>query len=492
MRNRERGSAFILVLILLAVGTPLISSSLNLVNTGLTSKEIQTGLLEEQYSRDGGAEYAMWDLLYGDVASQLAQDGDEINTTMVLNGVETQIIIRLSGAPSGTSTVTGAEDNRVLTSMAVECDKDGDGFDDDCLALPLSDGMIARYTISLEQISPDESVGLVAIYDQLPKGFEFIPGSVISPDGSLPEIEPLTPTNIESPAWQIWEWDLSSSPIYFQRGVVKKFSFEAEINDIKGRYCNRVFGKMEALPNEMSDGMTEVVVGTDVADRCEGMGAYLIKYVDTMVALPNVNTIVTYIINVENIEQNSLHIDSIKDVLPPDGFTYCSPNFPPDDLQLSCDRPMWKTTDESFDPATGDFSDTMGFAMYNDPEQTLSAGGDRWELFWDGPGGSGWGLQQAGDPNDNLILRFQAQLTVTQSGTYYNEGFAHADCSAPSSLIAEGVTSQEEYCASYSWPTGGGVVPKYNVSSSSGGTTAQGLMALTGSDSLQLNSWHVN
>lgn len=492
MRSRERGSAFILVLILLGVGTPLISSSLNLVNTGLISKEIQTGLLEEQYSRDGGAEYAMWDLLYGDASSQLTQDGDEIYTTVTLNGVETQIIIMLSGATSGLSTVIGAEDNRVRMSMAVECDKDGDGFDDDCLTLPLSNGMIARYTVSLEQLSPDESVGLVAIYDQLPKGFEFIPGSVTSLDASLPEIELLTPQNIESQPWQIWKWDFSGSPIYFQQGTIKQFSFEAYINDSKGRYCNRVFGKMEVLPNEMSDGMTEVVVGADDAEGCEGAGVSLVKYVDTLVAQPGVNTIVTYIINVENLEQNTLQLRGVKDVLPPDGFTYCSPDFPPDDIQLSCDLPMWKTADNPFDPATGDFTDITGFTTFDDPQQALSAGGDRWELFWDGPGGSGWSLAQAGNSGDNFILRFQAQLTVTQSGTYYNEGFADVNCSAPSSLISEGVTSQEEYCASYSWPTGGVVVPKYNVSSSSGGTTAYGLMALTGSDSLQLNSWHVN
>lgn len=153
---------------------------------------------------------------------------------------------------------------------------------------------------------------------------------------------------------------------------------------------------------------------------------------------------------------------------------------------------MWKIADEPFDPVSGDFTDISGFTVYPDPQQTFLTADDRWELFWDGPGGSGWQLKKAGNPGDNLIMRFQAHVTPGVSGTYYNEAFANVDCSAPSSLIADAVTSKSEYCASYSWPTGGVVVPAYEVSSASGGLTAQGIVVITGDGTSQLTSWHVN
>ena len=311
MRKKEGGFIFILVLMLLAVGGLLIPPSLKLVSTGLKSKQIQTDRLNELYARDAGSEFAAWYLLYGSAAAQLTQDGQELTATVTLNGVETDIVIKLNGAPAGTSTVAGAEDNRVRLSMTVECDQDGDGYDDDCLALPGEDDddddddddMVARYTIFLEQISPDISAGITALYDEVPKEFELIPGSVTSPDGSLIAIESVTPTNIGSEDREIWKWDFSASPIQFQQGEIKQFTFEATIEDDDGRYCNGVFAKMESLPNEKSARTSHVVVGTDPPDGCHGGGAHLIKYADKNLALPNVNTVVTYIFSVENIEK---------------------------------------------------------------------------------------------------------------------------------------------------------------------------------------------
>ena len=493
MRNSERGSALVLVLILLALGAPLITPSLRLVNTGLQSKQIHTVSLEGQYAADAGSEFALWKLLYGDVTSQLTQDGDQTSFSFTLNGVETTVVIRLSGAAQALSSDPGAEDNRVRPSTMVECDKDNDGFDDDWLALPIQAGMAARYTVSLEQISPDTTAGVLGVYVELPKQFALVPGSVTSLDGSLPEAELISPVNIESQSWQIWKWDFSASPIYFVQGEVKQFTFESSIHDKKGRYCAGVFTKLTAPPNEKSDKTAHIVVGTGAPDGCEGGGIKAAKYVDKSLVQPNVNTIVTYIVSVENFEQNSAHTTSVEDVLPTAGFEYCSPAFPPDDPLLSCDSPMWKTADRAFDPATDSFTDTTGFTQLSDPQQTYLTGDQRWELFWDGPGGSGWGLLQAGQPNDTFLLRFQAQVTASSSGTYFNEAFADVNCSAPSSLITEGVTSQAEYCASYSWPTSGVVVPSYDLRATVGGYSAQGSASLDlGSLTAQLNSWHVN
>lgn len=89
-----------------------------------------------------------------------------------------------------------------------------------------------------------------------------------------------------------------------------------------------------------------------------------------------------------------------------------------------------------------------------------------------------------------LIIRFQAYVTPEASGSYYNEVFVDTDCVAPGPLKTEGVTTDQEYCASYSWPSGGMVVPAYDVRADSGSTTGQGNVAL-GDGTGSLDSWTI-
>ena len=123
---------------------------MSLVSSSMKSKEVQTSRLNTHYAVDGGTEYAVWEIIYGDAASQLSEEGQESYSTVPLNGVQINTTIRLNGASSGISTIPGSEDNKIRPSMTVECDQDGDGFDDDCLGLPSVNGMVARYTIYLE------------------------------------------------------------------------------------------------------------------------------------------------------------------------------------------------------------------------------------------------------------------------------------------------------------------------------------------------------
>ncbi len=209
------------------------------------------------------------------------------------------------------------------------------------------------------------------------------------------------------------------------------------------------------------------------------------KFVDTLVAVPNQTTVFTYISNVVNIENNSAAILEFKDVLPQGGFQWCDPANPP--AGFSCDAPMYKVVADPFDPATDSFTDTTGFTTMADPTATLN--NSRWELVWDN-GGSGWNMGQAGKVDDTFIMRFQAHVTPTESGSYYNEVFVDNNCSAPSQLVSEGVTTQAEYCAAYSWPTGGTLVPAYDVQADTGDTTGQGNVAV-GASVASLDSWTV-
>ncbi len=453
MMRGEKGIIFPLVLLVLLLGSMLVIPSLGLANNILRSKQINLEVLKEQYARDGAAEYAMWELIHGGAVALLTEDYSEQNYTVEINGIDTALTI-LMRTTLGLGNVVGAEGNRVRATTAVVCDKGG-GFNDDCSSLPVNqNGMVARFTISLEQVSPDVDVGLTVIYDELPKGFSFKDGTVTSADNSFTEIESITPSDIQPGGNDIRKWDLSASPVYFEQGEIKQFTFDADINKSADRYCNGVFLKMEALPNEKSN-KTEanVLVGASPPEGCDGGGVEVTKVVDKLVAPPGETTTFTYTVTIQNVDQNTLQIDALKDVLPVD-FTY--------------------NTGTSSGMTTDNPTPTQPAEVY-----------PRWQLLWDGP----WSISQAGQAGDTLTLVFGADITPTQSGSYYNEIFAELTCAAPITLINEGVTTAGEYCTAYSWPSGGTLVPMYDILADAGKTTGRGNVNI-GATSV-LESWHV-
>ena len=490
MRAGERGYALILVLILLAVGSASLVPTFRLAYSAFNSQRVQRESLQQQYARDAGAEFGMWQLLYGGADALMSENGDEVIFNLELNGIDTDVVLKLQ-AVLGDSSIIGAEDNKIRLTKIVECDQDGDGFDDDCLALPENvTGMLAKYTVFLDQVSPDTSEPVIAVYEQLPAKFDWDPASdpVVSLDGSFPEILPVTPTNIGSAQDQIWKWDFSASPLFFTQGQVRKFTFIADIDKNKGEYCNRALLKMQSPPHESSGPSARVWVQGGPEAGCPNGGIIVGKHAGRLVVVPGQTSIVTYIINVENVQNNSQQIDLIKDVLPQGGFLYCNGPSAGDPLQ-NCDPPMFKYSDTAFDPLTDSFTDTSGYTNMADPTETYLSADDRWELIWD----AGWGLQQAGKVQDNFVMRFQAEITPIASGGFYNEIFIDVDCSVPSVLVSEGVSTQADYCASYSWPSGGVVVPTYDVSAAAGGTTGQGNVTVgTDPSDAELQSWHVN
>jgi len=488
MRNGERGFALVLVLVLLAVGALTIGPSLRLASTSLTAKQIHTDILEDQYARDGAAEYGIWLLEYGGLTSVLNEDNDEESFIVVLNGIETIVTVTLR-TELGVGSVAGAEGDTIRPTVTVECDEYDDGvFESDCLATEEPSlltknnvSMVARYTVALEQLSPDTSVGLVAIYDELPGGFTFRPGSVES--SSFTEILGISPQNIGSSVEQIWKWDFSSDPVYFTQGEVKTFTFEALINKSANRYCNDVFLKRESPPHQQAGKGAHVVVDTNPPDGCAGGGVHLEKFVDELVALPNQTTVFTYIINLTNLAGFTEQVENIKDVLPQGGFEFCN-------SASDCDDPLYKVVGTPFDPETGDFTDTTGFSTLDDPVETYLAANDRWELLW--AFSPALSLAQAGT-TDTLVVRFQAVVTPVSSGSYYNEVFADVNCSAPGPLTdpPEEVTTSQDYCASYSWPTGGTLVPMYDVGAEADLTSGQGNVTVGVGDTT-LESWNVD
>lgn len=71
MSTGQHGFALLLVLILIAAGSLLLTPSLQLATSSLKAKQIRTTILQEQYARDGAAEYGIWQLIHGGATSRL-------------------------------------------------------------------------------------------------------------------------------------------------------------------------------------------------------------------------------------------------------------------------------------------------------------------------------------------------------------------------------------------------------------------------------------
>ena len=228
--------------------------------------------------------------------------------TVNLNG-ETSTVTIAWNPTTGSLMVPAAEDDRVRPSVTVVCDKDSDGFDDDCMALPKNvSAMVARYTVFMEQISPETDEGVTIAHDELPDGFSYIPGSTFSADSSMITVEP---TNIGSSQHPILKWDFVTGlggPVTFNHGQVKQLSFDVDIDKNEDRYCNAVY----LNPNQEGSGKVSIIqVGTpSETDGCQGGGVLTSKYVDTPVLIPNQLTTITYVANIENVDINTLHLDS--------------------------------------------------------------------------------------------------------------------------------------------------------------------------------------
>jgi len=76
MRRRgESGQAFVMLLIILAIGTLLIVPTMNLTTTSLKSSEVVYDEVRALYAADGGQEYVLWKLRWDGYGSQFYENG---------------------------------------------------------------------------------------------------------------------------------------------------------------------------------------------------------------------------------------------------------------------------------------------------------------------------------------------------------------------------------------------------------------------------------
>ena len=101
MKNGEKGQALVIVLVLVAFGGLVITPFLGHAGSGLIGSRLYGEAISQQYSSDAGVEHAIWDLTYGDLASQLPYPGDNITYQLgeAINGITPDItVIRTDNA----------------------------------------------------------------------------------------------------------------------------------------------------------------------------------------------------------------------------------------------------------------------------------------------------------------------------------------------------------------------------------------------------------
>ena len=295
MSSREKGYVLILVLVLLAVGSLLIGPLLSLAGTVLKSKQVITDTLMEQYARDGGAEYALWQLQYGTVTADLTVAGQEAHFQITLNGITPDVTIKLVAKPQEGG-VTLATDDVIRPTKTVSPN-----------SVPSEAFQTYTYSINLTQASTDTSQGLDAVYDIMPKDFDKCADSqsfYVTGSSFLDGVAIADPDCDDSSADEpILRWPATgsfTSPTRdFAESQVKvlTFQYRGKLKDNKV-HCNWVV----LMPwKTMSGREAPITVGTPTNPGCNEFESLAVsKTSDPEFIPPNTDIIVTYTVTIEN------------------------------------------------------------------------------------------------------------------------------------------------------------------------------------------------
>ena len=180
--TRQRGQALILVLIALALGSLLITPTLNYVSTGLLETRISERLLLEQYAADAAVEYSLWQLQHNvdNITDQLNPDNPSANTSITVNGMEVPVITEITQSPLGDDwpfPVPLSETGIHLTTVLV-------------IEPPFfsEDGQIAYFPHVVYMFNCGTSaVHMKAVFQQLDPRLTYLPESYDGPNADLTE-----------------------------------------------------------------------------------------------------------------------------------------------------------------------------------------------------------------------------------------------------------------------------------------------------------------
>jgi len=468
-RKKESGIAFVLVLIILAIGALTVVPALRLSFSSLRSIDIQDRLNKGFYAAESAQNFVQWDLYYGDLMQELGflegQNSANFTTDICGTPVDVSVIMRATELEGG---VTLATDDTILPSKTVNT-----GLDPPDFATDKNHNGPYTYIITVSQESSNTTNGLDRIYDIISTSFS--PGSVylgpseISDDGTnwTTIDDPLEEKIVSN---QRLRWpatgDFASPFRDFVPGQEKylRFRIQKKPKFDNITICNYVMVKVGDVLT-VSDAQAQITVGPTYPGEsaCNDGGVFeVITESDPVVIPPNESTNVTYTLTITNLLNQNKGVYLIESYLPP-GFTYIGPTT------------TNMTTTPNWDPIT---------------EYVVRNGVERQLLTWNETQLGSAGFPLASGENSTLIFVANADQDV--SGSYYNEVLV-----APKSYPDPGAFTIDDpylvasYGQAYSWRSGVIIVPAYDANTLADGANITSNMSVD-PNTVSVISWTAN
>jgi len=479
MGKRQGGQAFILVLILLAIGALLVVPALRLTGTSLKGSQIVPRQTRALYAVEAMQEFILWKLLYQGYGDEFTYDGQSDNLSLNICGTPVNVIIVMRATES-TGAVPLATDDIIRPTKRVEVEGYPEWSNPDgSVNVPNDYSEPYTYTIKLDQLSTDTSQGLDCVYDILPQGLSYVPGtSRLSVDGGAWEDFEPDDTFITG-GQQRLRWPSSGffeEPMRtFEVRQVKEIEFKAtgSLSPKNTKFYNWVLLKLGET-NTLSGPIAPIILGAGVGSQ--GGLLEVSKSCDPEIIPPGVETAVKYTVAITNLSGATQQIQSLTDYLPP-GFEYCT-NIDPPELPYAAYHP--------------DSTLPSGITTANPDEITIltrEGEEDRYRLYW--TFSPAVPIAAYEDEEDILTLTFWARTTQEVSGSYYNEVTVEPNASVGDIFKPDDMTvTKADYNTNYSWNTGAVMVPAFDSEANADGTIIDTNLALI-AGGVGFSSWKV-
>lgn len=305
LRDSESGVAMVMVLVLVALSVPLVTTALGLSSTLAIDSGVKTRLLEGQYSALGSTEYVLYRILYEAGFPENLTPGIPDIQTITLNGesmdIVTVIDVGSAEAPPPPD-VPGLTTTKGVTPTTAS----------------VNTLTTFTYTITIENTGAG-SIGVTEVHDGLPPDFSYVASSTTGVTTDEPSIQTRSNGGAGQDLTEL-TWDISSLNIVLAPTETVVLTFQSEASVGEGNYCNLAWPEPGGKP--LSSGPTaKIVVGTPADSNCEGELVSVTKSVTPETAASNADTTFTYTIAIENLGSETAAMVWIKDLLPA-GFSY--------------------------------------------------------------------------------------------------------------------------------------------------------------------------
>jgi len=306
--KRERGQAFILVLILLAVGAVLIFPLLQLTSTTLKSSQMYGQFANEDYAANAALEYGLWRLNHEPGFAHSLTPGVESEPFCVtLNGVTAWTTIT-SYADIGEE-LSGQD---LMKNVPYQLTK---------LVTPdtAEPGVETEftYTVSLKCYDPDTPL-LKKMFDKLAPGLEYVAGSTdwSEEQWGIPPFDPDEKLEKDGRYKLTWDFD---PDVAFGYGEVKSMSFGAIGTLDEGIYANEVW--VDPGKQDYSAFQAPITVGEPDYNSVPGGWLDINKIANPPIVYAGEPTTITYTVTAENVDIVPVKITKIEDWLPSTGVS---------------------------------------------------------------------------------------------------------------------------------------------------------------------------